>query len=63
MRCCKDLGIASELWDPVFIRKFMAEKSREVWVEHATTKKRRRIVMRKDVKGVVYPWKEVKAGM
>ncbi|CAB4421510.1 unnamed protein product, partial [Rhizophagus irregularis] len=22
MRCCKDLGIASELWDPTFIRDF-----------------------------------------
>ena len=21
MRCCKDLGIASELWDPNFIQK------------------------------------------
>lgn len=40
MRCCKDLGIASELWDPNFIRtfkkrncdsKFSKEKSRYVW--------------------------------
>jgi Mitochondrial genome maintenance MGM101 len=22
MRCCKDLGIAWQLWDPVFIKKF-----------------------------------------
>jgi hypothetical protein len=63
MRCCKDLGIASELWDPVFIRKFMAEKSREVWVEHVTTKKRKRIVVRKDVGGVSYPYKEVKGAV
>src|ERR1700761_3840276 len=47
MRCCKDLGIASELWDPVFIRKFMAQSAREVWVEHVTTKKKRRITIRK----------------
>ncbi|QDS75458.1 hypothetical protein FKW77_004173 [Venturia effusa] len=63
MRCCKDLGIASELWDPVFIRKFMAEKSREVWVEHVKTKSKKKIVMRKDVAGVNYPWKETKAGL
>ncbi|KAE9970414.1 hypothetical protein BLS_004916 [Venturia inaequalis] len=63
MRCCKDLGIASELWDPVFIRKFMAEKSREVWVEHVKTKSKKKIFMRKDVSGVNYPWKETKAGM
>ena len=60
MRCCKDLGIASELWDPVFIRRFMREHSRQIWVEHATTKKRKLIVMRKDVPGVPYPWKEAR---
>ena len=29
MRCCKDLGIASELWDPRFIRGFMREAGKE----------------------------------
>jgi Mitochondrial genome maintenance MGM101 len=58
MRCCKDLGIASELWDPVFIRKFMAEHSKQVWVEHMTTKKKRLLTMRKDVKTIPYPFKE-----
>jgi len=58
MRCCKDLGIASDLWDPVFIRRFMASHSKQVWVEHMTTKKRKLIVMRKDVKNVPYPFKE-----
>jgi hypothetical protein len=61
MRCCKDLGIASELWDPVFIRKFMADHSREVWVEHVVTKKKKRLIMRKDIKSVAYPFKESKA--
>lgn len=41
----------------------MAEKSREVWVEHVKTKSKKKIVMRKDVSGVNYPWKEVKGGM
>lgn len=62
MRCCKDLGIASELWDPVFIRKFMASHSKQVWVEHVVNKKRKLIVMRKDVTSVAYPFKEVKGG-
>jgi hypothetical protein len=62
MRCCKDLGIASELWDPVFIRSFMAKHSKEVWVEHVSTKKKRKIIMRKDVNKVAYPYKEVSAG-
>ncbi|KAF1814853.1 mitochondrial genome maintenance MGM101 [Eremomyces bilateralis CBS 781.70] len=57
MRCCKDLGIASELWDPVFIRGFMSKYSKEVWVEHVATKKKRKIVTKKGVE-VKYPYKE-----
>jgi hypothetical protein len=37
------------LWDPVFIRKFKAEYSKEVWVEHVTSKRKKKIFMRKDV--------------
>ncbi|TRX94272.1 hypothetical protein FHL15_004739 [Xylaria flabelliformis] len=48
MRCCKDLGIASELWDPRFIRKFMKEHAMQQWVEHVTTKKKKQIWLRKD---------------
>jgi hypothetical protein len=59
MRCCKDLGVASELWDPVFIRRFMASHVREMWVEHQTTKKKRKIFLRKDVADVPYPFKAV----
>lgn len=47
MRCCKDLGVASELWDPRFIRKFKAQHAREVFVEHQGTKKRTKIWLRK----------------
>ena len=47
MRCCKDLGIASELWDPRFIRQFKKTSMEEVWVEHATTKKKRALWFRK----------------
>ncbi|KXT00206.1 hypothetical protein AC578_7002 [Pseudocercospora eumusae] len=58
MRCCKDLGIASELWDPRFIKKFMSEMARETIVEHQVTKKRRKHFMRKDDQ-LKYPFKEV----
>jgi hypothetical protein len=61
MRCCKDLGVASELWDPRFIQKFMKEYSKEVFVEHQVTKKRKKIWMRKD-DTVKYPFKETKFG-
>jgi hypothetical protein len=40
MRCCKDLGIASELWDPRFIREFKAQHGAEVFAEHLPTKKK-----------------------
>ncbi|RYP55093.1 hypothetical protein DL768_000212 [Monosporascus sp. mg162] len=57
MRCCKDLGIASELWDPRFIRKFMKTYAVQQWVEHVTTKKRKQIWLRKDDE-VRYPFKK-----
>ena len=59
MRCCKDLGIASELWDPRFIRRFKEKYCREVWVEHVATKKRRQIWVRNDCPPV-YPYAVVK---
>ncbi|KAK9320666.1 mitochondrial genome maintenance MGM101-domain-containing protein [Lipomyces orientalis] len=48
MRCCKDLGIASELWDPRFIRKFKKDMCVEQFVEHVVTKKKRKLWKRKD---------------
>ena len=61
MRCCKDLGIASELWDPRFIRKFKAEYTRDVFVEHQVSKKKQKIWLLKGEK-VMYPFKEPKFG-
>lgn len=37
MRCCKDLGIASELWDPSWIRKFKDKHVVEVFAVHYKT--------------------------
>ncbi|QLQ79994.1 hypothetical protein HG537_0C06430 [Torulaspora globosa] len=56
MRCCKDLGVGSELWDPVFIKKFKAENCIEKFVEHIATKKKKKIWLRKD-RQVEYPYK------
>ncbi|GAA6049572.1 hypothetical protein JCM3770_000854 [Rhodotorula araucariae] len=42
MRCCKDLGIASELWDPVFIRAFKKQHCVEAWTEHVVSKKKQK---------------------
>ncbi|KAH9948798.1 mitochondrial genome maintenance MGM101 [Amylocystis lapponica] len=58
MRCCKDLGIASELWDPRFIREFKAKYCVEVFAEHMSTKKKKKLWRRKDQPKFDYPWKE-----
>ncbi|KHJ31730.1 putative mitochondrial genome maintenance protein [Erysiphe necator] len=57
MRCCKDLGVASELWDPRYIRKFMKANARQVWAEHVVTKKKKQVWIRKDDE-VRYPYKQ-----
>lgn len=57
MRCCKDLGIASELWDPSFIREFKAKHCVEAFVEHVVQKKKRKLWRKKDAK-FEYPYKE-----
>ncbi|KAK5070226.1 hypothetical protein LTR64_002066 [Lithohypha guttulata] len=57
VRCCKDLGIASELWEPRFIRKWKADYAREVFVENVNSKKRTKIWLRKG-DPVAYPYKE-----
>jgi len=58
MRCCKDLGIASELWDPRFIRDFKEKYCVEVFAEHATTKKKKKLWRKKVGAKFEYPWKE-----
>ncbi|KAK0708541.1 mitochondrial genome maintenance MGM101-domain-containing protein [Lasiosphaeris hirsuta] len=55
LRCCKDLGIASELWDPRFIRTFKKKYAHEVWVEHVVNKKKRQIWTLKGV-DPAYPY-------
>ncbi|TIB10278.1 hypothetical protein E3P92_02688 [Wallemia ichthyophaga] len=65
MRCCKDLGIASELCsqrnpqtrDPRFIREFKAKHAIEVWGEDRSGKKKK-LWRRKDSPKLTYPYKE-----
>ena len=59
MRCCKDLGIASELWDPRWLRKFKTEYTKEIFVEHILSKKKTKFFIRKD-DTVKYPYRESK---
>ncbi|KAG6161045.1 hypothetical protein E4U37_000028 [Claviceps purpurea] len=60
MRCCKDIGIGSELWDPQFLRWFKKTHVEEVWVEHTVTKKKRTISYKKGMVQVTYPYKLTK---
>ncbi|KAI8825972.1 mitochondrial genome maintenance MGM101-domain-containing protein [Fimicolochytrium jonesii] len=57
MRCCKDLGIASELWDPVFIEEFKRNHAVHVMTSNATSQARKMLWRRKDRK-FAYPVKE-----
>jgi hypothetical protein len=34
-RCCKDLGIASELWQPEFIKAWITDNALKVWINTA----------------------------
>ncbi|GAA5991309.1 hypothetical protein JCM10908_003248 [Rhodotorula pacifica] len=58
MRCCKDLGIAGELWDPTFIRAFKKTQCVEAWVEHVGTGKKQKRWKKKGGQ-FEYPLKEV----
>ncbi|KAG5970933.1 hypothetical protein E4U58_000453 [Claviceps cyperi] len=60
MRCCKDIGIGSELWDPQFLRWFKKTHVEEVWVEHTVTKKKRTVSYKKGLVQVTYPYKLTK---
>lgn len=56
MRCCKDLGIASELWDPAFVRLWKRKHCEEVFGEHVLTKKKRKLWKLK-TNTLEYPYK------
>lgn len=59
MRCCKDLGIASELWDPSFIKDWKKKYCDEVFGEHVVNKKKKKLWKLKRNKTLDYPYKIV----
>ncbi|GAM23643.1 hypothetical protein SAMD00019534_068180, partial [Acytostelium subglobosum LB1] len=59
VRCCKDLGIGSSLWDPNFIREWKQRYALEKFYEHAKTKERKKLWTLKSGPAIGYPWKEV----
>ncbi|KAG2388192.1 hypothetical protein C9374_001042 [Naegleria lovaniensis] len=60
MRCCKDIGIASELWDPNFILEWKAKNVVGVFCEHVKTQQTKKLYRRKD-REIGYPYVEKKS--
>ncbi len=63
MRCCKDLGIASELWDPSFVRRWVGENALEVWCQNVgkgPDSGRKKKMWRKRTSPTIdmWPWRE-----
>lgn len=56
MRCCKDLGVASDLWDPNFIQEFKGEYCHAVLATHCQSGQKKMIWKRKD-RALEYPYK------
>ncbi|KAL6067991.1 Mitochondrial genome maintenance protein MGM101 [Balamuthia mandrillaris] len=60
MRCCKDLGVASSLWDPTYIAFWKSQFAVGVLCEHTKTGAKKVLWRRKDRKPFGFPWKEGK---
>ncbi|KAJ3291633.1 hypothetical protein HK104_005913 [Borealophlyctis nickersoniae] len=60
MRCCKDLGVASELWDPSFVHAFRRDECVLVPAINMKTKEKINLWRRKDGNGFEWPFKEDK---
>eukprot|EP00818_Percolomonas_sp_WS_P005819 CAMPEP_0117438736 /NCGR_PEP_ID=MMETSP0759-20121206/2207_1 /TAXON_ID=63605 /ORGANISM="Percolomonas cosmopolitus, Strain WS" /LENGTH=226 /DNA_ID=CAMNT_0005230437 /DNA_START=187 /DNA_END=864 /DNA_ORIENTATION=+ len=58
MRCCKDLGVASELWDPEFITNFKPKYLVRKFVKNVKTNQTSRLWRRKDRPAFSYPFEE-----
>lgn len=58
MRCCKDLGIASDLWDPSFIQNWKENNTEKIWCSNEKTGEKRMLWRRKDRSFIQYPWVE-----
>ena len=58
MRCCKDLGIGSDLWDPYFIQQWKDQHSEKVWCLNEKSNEKRMLWRRKDRSFIQYPWVE-----
>jgi hypothetical protein len=61
VRCCKDIGIASELWDPTFTRQWLAKNAVDVWCVNRQDPQKRKKFWRKVTAPAIdmWPWQEM----
>ncbi len=59
VRCCKDIGLFSNLWEPKFIKYWLDKYGTSVWCENQKDKKKKKL-WRKKTDSVIdqWPWKE-----
>lgn len=64
VRCCKDLGIASELWDPNYVREWLARNAAQVWcTNRQDLQKRKKFWRKKSAPAIdMWPWLEAADG-
>eukprot|EP01133_Synstelium_polycarpum_P013066 gene13066-15367_t len=58
VRCCKDIGIGSTLWEPNFIRQWKAKHATEKFYVNTRTQEKRKLWTLNNNPQVPYPWKE-----
>lgn len=58
VRCCKDLGVASELWDMAYVTDWKNKYAVAVWCENQKTGQKKTLYRRLDRPPFPYPWKE-----
>mmetsp|Transcript_7981 Transcript_7981/g.11856 ORF Transcript_7981/g.11856 Transcript_7981/m.11856 type:complete len:344 (-) Transcript_7981:54-1085(-) len=61
VRCCKDIGIASELWNSEFVEQWKEDYAVEVWCEHAVNKRKKKLWRRQSAAPFSYPYRETNA--
>jgi len=58
-RCCKDIGIAIDLWNPRYVKKWKEEFALQVWCESQKGGQKKPLWRRKDDPPIdSWPWKE-----
>jgi hypothetical protein len=58
VRCCKDIGVASELWDMAYVTDWKNKHAVAVWCENQKTGQKKTLYRRLDRPPFPYPWKE-----